>query len=93
MCPNHPEHTIDRRLLPEEFGISDRMLLWDKYAPREISEHSIKMGFLRNLQRPKPPFRLQRKVDLRPKKVKVPASIKGEFHDQADAKWIVIRGP
>ena len=80
MCPNHPEHIVDQRLLPPEFGITDRMVLWDKHAPKDISESSVKLGFLRKLHRKDPPYRLKRKVDLRKgRKVKVPSSIKAHY--------------
>ena len=80
MCPNHPEHAVDRKLLPPEFGITDRMLLWDKHAPKEISENAIKLGFLRKLHRTNPPHRLKRKMDVRKdRKVRVPASIKAHY--------------
>lgn len=80
MCPNHPEHIVDQRLLPTEFGISERMVLWEKHAPKDISESAVKLGFLRKVHRTDPPYRLKRKVDLRKgKKVIVPSSIKAHY--------------
>ncbi|KAJ8312009.1 hypothetical protein KUTeg_009382 [Tegillarca granosa] len=81
MCPNHPEHMIDEKLLQSE-SLTERVKLWDMYGGN-LNQHNIKVSFLNKIHRQYPPFRL--KVKHPPRKCAViPSAIK-EFYKNPPA--------
>ncbi|KAG1705474.1 PHD finger protein 12 [Nymphon striatum] len=73
MCPAHPEHIIDQKLLMSA-SLSERIKLRNEFAG-PISQDAIKLQFLKKIQRKNPPFRYKRTLPTRTR-VKVPNAIK-----------------
>ncbi|GAB0100678.1 PHD finger protein 12 [Sergentomyia squamirostris] len=61
MCPNHPEHFFDYKLL-EKDSHSERIKLWNKFTG-PVDQETVKAQFLRRAYSKNPPFR----VKLKPK--------------------------
>ncbi|XP_067123731.1 PHD finger protein 12 [Centruroides vittatus] len=76
MCPNHPEHILDQRLLTS-VSLTERVKLWDKYSG-PLSQDAVKIEFLKKIHRKNPPFRYKMKVQTR-KKIQVPNAIKEQY--------------
>ncbi|KAG7470537.1 hypothetical protein MATL_G00114890 [Megalops atlanticus] len=74
MCPNHMEHIV---LNQKNMTLSNRCQLFDQFQDR-ISQHAVKVDFLRRVHRQNPPNRcgllLHRKRTL-----KVPEAIKAQY--------------
>ncbi|KAK6640697.1 hypothetical protein RUM44_012394 [Polyplax serrata] len=76
MCPNHPQHYIDTKLLTS-VSLTERVKLWEKYAG-PIDQDAVKLEFIRKVRRKNPPFRF--KVKLPPRnKIRVPEAIKQQY--------------
>lgn len=76
MCPNHPEHILDQRLLTS-VSLTERVKLWDKYSG-PLSQDAVKIEFLKKIHRKNPPFRYKMKLQSR-KKIQVPNAIKEQY--------------
>lgn len=61
MCPNHPEHFIDWKLV-SSISATERVKLWDKFSG-PVDQETVKIDFIRHVHRKNPPFR----VKLKPK--------------------------
>lgn len=55
MCPNHPEHILEQKLL-DSVSLTKRIKLWDKFSGRFCNE-AIKVDFLKKIHRKNPPYR------------------------------------
>ncbi|XP_068086806.1 PHD finger protein 12 [Anabrus simplex] len=76
MCPNHPEHFLDKSLLTS-CSATERVKLWDRYSG-PIDQDAIKCEFIRKAHRRFPPFRY--KVRLAPRNtVRVPDAVKAHY--------------
>ncbi|XP_045025556.1 LOW QUALITY PROTEIN: PHD finger protein 12 [Daphnia magna] len=75
MCPNHPQN-IEYKLLPDS-RLTERVKFWS-FLQRPIDHETVKIYFLRKVNRKHPPFR--RKVPLpgRPR-MRVPLIIKNQY--------------
>jgi len=45
MCPNHVEHTLDRRFV-KSLRLSNRIKLWNAHARQPINELNVKLSFI-----------------------------------------------
>uniref|UniRef100_A0A1B0DF75 PHD finger protein 12 n=1 Tax=Phlebotomus papatasi TaxID=29031 RepID=A0A1B0DF75_PHLPP len=61
MCPNHPEHFVDWKLVQSD-SHSERIKLWNKFTG-PVDQETVKAQFLRRAYSQNPPFR----VKLKPK--------------------------
>lgn len=61
MCPNHPEHFIDWKLVTS-ISATERVKLWDRFSG-PVDQETVKADFIRHVHRKHPPFR----VKLKPK--------------------------
>lgn len=76
MCPNHPEHILEEKLLTS-VSLTERVKLWDHFGGH-ISQDAVKVQFFNKIHRLNPPFRVKRKVNGKPL-VKVPEAIKAHY--------------
>ncbi|KAJ8280871.1 hypothetical protein GJAV_G00060230 [Gymnothorax javanicus] len=74
MCPNHMEHVV---LSQKNMTLSNRCQLFDHFQDR-ISQHAVKVDFLRRIHRQHPPNR-RGAHPQRKKTLKVPESIKAQY--------------
>nr|XP_006641114.1 PREDICTED: PHD finger protein 12 isoform X1 [Lepisosteus oculatus] len=75
MCPNHIEHLV---LNQKNMTLSNRCQLFDQFQDR-ISQHAVKVDFLRRVHRKYPPNR-RGTPSNRKKTLKVPDAIKSQYH-------------
>uniref|UniRef100_A0A673WAL7 PHD finger protein 12 n=1 Tax=Salmo trutta TaxID=8032 RepID=A0A673WAL7_SALTR len=75
MCPNHMEHLV---LNQRSLSLTSRCQLLDQFQDR-ISQHAVKVGFLRRVHRQNPPVRSG--VHHKTKALKVPDAIKSQYHN------------
>ncbi|XP_070290309.1 PHD finger protein 12 isoform X2 [Salvelinus sp. IW2-2015] len=73
MCPNHMEHLV---LNQRSLSLTSRCQLLDQFQDR-ISQHAVKVGFLRRVHRQNPPVRSG--VHHKTKALKVPDAIKSQY--------------
>ncbi|KAM8853303.1 PHD finger protein 12 [Synchiropus picturatus] len=76
MCPNHGEHLV---LNQKSLSLSSRCQLFDQFQDR-MSQHAVKLDFLRRVHRSNPPNRL-RTHQHKKKTVKVPDAIKAQYRN------------
>jgi hypothetical protein len=50
MCPAHPEHFIDSKLLTST-SLSERLRLWNKYARAPVDVDTVRLDFFRKARR------------------------------------------
>ncbi|XP_066551747.1 PHD finger protein 12 [Amia ocellicauda] len=74
MCPNHIEHIV---LNQKNMTLSNRCQLFDQFQDR-ISQHAVKVDFLRRVHRRHPPNRRGAQPH-RKKTLKVPDAIKSQY--------------
>lgn len=55
MCPNHPEPTLEQKLLTS-LSLTERVKLLDKFSGH-LSQDSVKMEFLKKVHKINPPYR------------------------------------
>ena len=83
MCPNHVEQFIDSKLVTST-RLSERLVLWQKYAREPINQDAVRIEFLRKarsgklFQRSKT-LKAQRPENLR---IKVPDFIKNAYKNK-----------
>uniref|UniRef100_A0A4W5P8E0 PHD finger protein 12 n=1 Tax=Hucho hucho TaxID=62062 RepID=A0A4W5P8E0_9TELE len=75
MCPNHMEHLV---LNQRSLSLTSRCQLLDQFQDR-ISQHAVKVGFLRRVHRQNPPVRSG--VHHKTKALKVPDAIKSQYNN------------
>ncbi len=46
MCPTHPEHAIDSKLVGST-SLTERLRLWNKYARCPVDVESVRLEFFR----------------------------------------------
>ncbi|KAL4647197.1 PHD finger protein 12 [Arapaima gigas] len=73
MCPNHIEHIV---LNQKNMTLSNRCQLFDQFQDR-VSQHAVKVDFLRRVHRQNPPNR--RGPHVHKKTLKVPDAIKCQY--------------
>ncbi|XP_062329213.1 PHD finger protein 12-like [Osmerus eperlanus] len=71
MCPNHMEHLVLNQRNP---NLTNRCQLFDQFQDR-MSQHAVKVDFLRRVHRQNPPNHQHRK-----KTIKVPDGIKSQYN-------------
>lgn len=59
MCPNHPEHFIDWKLVTS-ISATERVKLWDQFSG-PVDQETVKLDFLRRVHRKNPPYRIKLK--------------------------------
>ncbi|XP_064158082.1 PHD finger protein 12-like [Anguilla rostrata] len=74
MCPNHMEHVV---LSQKNMTLSNRCQLFDHFQDR-ISQHAVKVDFLRRVHRQNPPNR-RGAHPHRKRTLKVPEAIKAQY--------------
>ncbi|XP_065334595.1 PHD finger protein 12 [Cloeon dipterum] len=47
MCPAHPNHSVDQKLL-QSCGATERLRLWDRYCTAPVDPEAVKIDFLRH---------------------------------------------
>ncbi|XP_046445149.1 PHD finger protein 12-like isoform X2 [Daphnia pulex] len=75
MCPNHPQN-IEYKLLPDS-RLSERVKFWS-FLQRPIDHETVKINFLRKVNRKNPPFRRKVALPGRPR-MRVPQIIKDQY--------------
>ncbi|XP_054710303.1 PHD finger protein 12-like [Uloborus diversus] len=76
MCPNHAEHTLDRKML-SSISLSERVKLWDQFSG-PVSQDAVKTRFLNKVNCRHPPFRRKKKLMSRIG-ILVPNSVKEQY--------------
>lgn len=59
MCPNHPEHFIDWKLV-SSISATERVKLWDQFSG-PLDQETVKIDFMRRVHRKNPPYRIKLK--------------------------------
>nr|CAH0105050.1 unnamed protein product [Daphnia galeata] len=75
MCPNHPQN-IEYKLLPDS-RLTERVKFWS-FLQRPIDHETVKINFLRKVNRKNPPFRRKVALPGRPR-MRVPQIIKDQY--------------
>lgn len=63
MCPNHPEHFIDWKMV-SSISATERVKLWDEFS-KPVDQEAVKADFLRRVQRKNQPLRMKLKAKPR----------------------------
>ncbi|GMR41719.1 hypothetical protein PMAYCL1PPCAC_11914 [Pristionchus mayeri] len=78
MCPQHPEHVVDKNLLSST-SLSERLELWDEYASSDVDPIESQLNFVLKC-------REEAEVDDRPKekRVAVPKAVKRFYRERVE---------
>ncbi|GMT18816.1 hypothetical protein PFISCL1PPCAC_10113, partial [Pristionchus fissidentatus] len=77
MCPQHPEHVVDKNLLKSN-SLSERLSLWNKHASGETDPLKSQVRFVQTCRRE---GRRERDERVNEKQVKVPMAIKRLYRE------------
>lgn len=80
MCPQHPEHVVDKNLLSSN-SLSERLKLWNKHASSDVDPLESQMRFVSK-------SREERAAAARPKekRVPVPRAIKKLYRESSEVE-------